>query len=285
MDELTLSLWVLGVSIALCFLYGWISGNHSSVDRLWSILPGAYVLLWMPRNAGIRYWIPTVIVLLWCARLTTNFAIKGGYRFQWGRGFVEEDYRWPILREKIHHSILIQLFNFFFICSFQLILIFLFTLPLYYYFRLPVPLKGWDYGLFGLHLLLLLLETVADIQQLTYYERRFASPWKDDSRYQLGFNSFGLWKWSRHPNYFCEVGQWCVVSLYLHVSLERFHWSGIGALLLILLFSGSINFAEKITTSKYPCYKDWKKVTPRVFPFPSFLWTRRRQKEFLYSLR
>ena len=46
------------------------------------------------------------------------------------------------------------------------------------------------------------------------------------------------------------------------------HWSIIGAVLLTLLFDGSVRFTESITKSKYPEYADYQKSTSRLLPMP-----------------
>jgi steroid 5-alpha reductase family enzyme len=79
------TLVILGAAVLYSFFSGLITRNYSHVDRLWSILPGVYVLVWLPQYINNpRYIIPAIIVLLWCIRLTTNFALKGGgyHRFE-----------------------------------------------------------------------------------------------------------------------------------------------------------------------------------------------------------
>jgi steroid 5-alpha reductase family enzyme len=271
MSPLPLSLIVLLASIVVCFLLGLITKNYSWVDRLWSVLPPLYVCIWLPLYVhNPRFIIAAILVLLWGIRLTVNFALKGGYTFSFSRGFTGEDYRWEYLRKKINNPVLFELFNFFFISAFQLGLIFLFTLPLYFYGKIEGPVLPAEMALYVVHLLLLVLETISDIQQLRFYRRRGERPWSNQKRYQLGFNTFGLWKYSRHPNYVCEMGQWLVLFLYLVVASGELHFSGIGALLLILLFAGSTRFTETITESKYPDYKEWKRVTSVWIPVKSF---------------
>ena len=53
-----------------------------------------------------------VLVTIWGVRLTWNFYRKGGYSLH------GEDYRWPVIRSKIH-PVLFQLFNLFFIAVYQ----------------------------------------------------------------------------------------------------------------------------------------------------------------------
>lgn len=281
MSSIHISLIILGISILYSFFAGLINRNYSYVDRLWSLLPPLYVLVWMGDFAGNpRYMIAAILVILWGVRLTANFAVKGGYAFSWKKGFYGEDYRWDVLRKRIPNRVLFELFNFAFISTFQLVLIFAFTLPLYFLGRYTAPLGPVDFILFGLHFLFLLLETIADIQQLHYYRKRSDQTMKGNRRVQLGFNTFGLWKYSRHPNYVCEISQWFIVYLYLH------HMKGLditlaGPVVLLVLFIGSTIMAESITASKYSEYGRWQKMTAPWIPFLFRLPERKAKKNLL----
>ena len=267
-------------AIIWAFFIGLFTRNYSTVDRLWSILPGIYVLIGLPwLFSSPRYLIAGLIILAWSVRLTRNFAVKGGYKRKNGR-FTEEDYRWPVLKKRIPNRIAFEIFNFFFISTFQLCLIYFFTLPLFIAGASNTGLGPWDILLFTAHAFFLVMETIADEQQLRYYARRGNS---SAPRIGLGFNTFGLWRFSRHPNYICEMSQWVVVSLYpLAAGLSWFPW-GIAALVLILLFIGSTNMAEGITAGKYSRYAEWRKATPPWFPFGVLLRLKAR-KRFWESL-
>lgn len=272
MDALQISLTILVGCIAVAFVAGLLTRNYSHVDRLWSVLPPVYALVWMPSFAhNPRYLIAAGLVIAWGIRLTTNFALKGGYAFSWRRGFYEEDYRWAVLKRKIPGRFAFELFNLFFISGFQLALVFGFTLPLYDLGPLDAPLGLVDLLLLGLMAALLVLETVADLQQLRYYRKRDRPAHQNDPRIKLGFNTYGLWRFSRHPNYVCELGQWSVLYLLLYSTAGRHHASGLGALVLLLLFLGSTRMAETITASKYPAYTQWKRATPMWLPFDLYL--------------
>lgn len=56
--------------------------------------------------------------------------------------------------------------------------------------------------------------------------------------YKRGFITTGLFQYTRHPNFFCEISMWWVIYLF-SVSSSGVNLSGIGALLLNLLFLGS----------------------------------------------
>jgi steroid 5-alpha reductase family enzyme len=46
-----------------------------------------------------------------------------------------------------------------------------------------------------------------------------------------------------------------------------FNWSGLGAILLNLLFLGSTALTEKISSEKYPEYSNYKKATSMLVPW------------------
>lgn len=273
MDPLQVSLTILITCTAAAFLAGLLTRNYSHVDRLWSVLPPVYALVWLPGYwHNQRYLIGAALVIAWGVRLTANFAVKGGYAFSLGKGgFHAEDYRWAVLREKIPNRAAFELFNLCFISGFQLALVFGFTLPLYFIGQQDAPLTRADLLLYGGMGALLLLETVADLQQLVYYRKRARPEHADDPRIQLGFNTFGLWRFSRHPNYVCELGQWILLYLVLYSARGAHHPTGLGALVLVLLFVGSTRLAERITSGKYPAYAAWRRATPAWLPFDLYL--------------
>jgi len=267
--SLLITVLLTGLCVLFSFFYGLFTRNYSTVDRLWSVLPGIFVLIWLPGFIGSpRFIIAGIIVLAWSIRLTRNFALKGGFRIEQGL-FSVEDYRWEVMREKIPGRITFELFNFFFISLFQLSLIFAFSLPLYLAGRSEKPLGTGDFILFAVHILFLILETVADEQQFAYYAGRAEAKavTNVDSRVNLGFNTFGVWRFSRHPNYVGEMGGWIVVSLYPVITGMNWFPSGLASIVLVALFIGSTILAEGITGGKYPAYSAWKKATPPWIPF------------------
>ena len=107
-------------SVLYCFLVGEISRNNSQMDKLWSILPIAYV--WVVAIMGgmtLRLLVIAILVTLWGIRLTFNFARKGAYSIKFWSG--KEDYRWLILREKkiFKSKIVWALFDLLFISMYQ----------------------------------------------------------------------------------------------------------------------------------------------------------------------
>ena len=83
--------------------------------------------------------------------------------------------------------------------------------------------------------------------------------------YKRGFITEGLFKFTRHPNFFCEISMWWVIYFFSVVNIG-INLSGFGALLLNLLFLGSTALTERISSEKYPIYKKYQKDVPMLIP-------------------
>jgi steroid 5-alpha reductase family enzyme len=266
----TLGWIMLGVALT-CFVVSERTGNYSQVDKLWSIIPILYV--WVAVYAADfapRLTLMAVLATLWGARLTFNFARRGGY--QWPPWAGEEDYRWSILRQTplLQNPRAFRLFNLFFISLYQNTLILLFTLPIVAAWQGDGELQIADWLLAAVFVGLLGIETVADQQQYDFQTekyRRIAAGEPLDGMYAQGFVSTGLWARMRHPNYAAEQAIWiCFYCFSIVATGSRLNWSLTGAILLVLLFLGSSDFSEKISAGKYPAYQDYQRKVPRFLP-------------------
>lgn len=256
---------------ALCFIISTLSNNHSQVDKLWSILPVVYVwIICVESGFEPRILLIALLVSLWGIRLSYNFSRRGGYSLKFWSG--EEDYRWPVLRSKPEFAARWRwtLFNLFFISLYQLGLVLLITLPALKSMG-GRPLAWPDYLLAGLIVLLVVVETVADQQQWNFHKekgRLKAQGGTMPERYRKGFVDTGLWGLVRHPNYSAEQAIWIVLYFFSVTATGIWiNWSVIGAILLVLLFWGSSNFSEAISSGKYPDYEEYRKRVPRFIPF------------------
>jgi steroid 5-alpha reductase family enzyme len=85
---------------------------------------------------------------------------------------------------------------------------------------------------------------------------------------QPRFVQTGLWRTSRHPNFFAEQAQWWVFFFLGAVAAGSvLEWTILGALLLTALFIGSTIFTESITRSRYPEYADYQATTSAIVPW------------------
>lgn len=247
----------MGVALS-CWALSVATREYSWVDRIWSVAPPLYmsVFAWARDFGDARLNLMAVLTIAWGARLTFNFARKGGYR----RG--GEDYRWAVLRQRITgwrwHA-----FNFGFVNGYQNFLLFLLALPGWAVWRAgPSALGFWDFVLAGAFLGALSLETVADQQQWVFQEQ------KKQGRGGAGFLRTGMFAWSRHPNFFFEQLQWWVLALFpVAAGADALGLWWTGPILLTLLFLGSTRFTESISASKYPAYAQYQSQVSALVPW------------------
>ncbi|MFW6313295.1 MAG: DUF1295 domain-containing protein [Spirochaetota bacterium] len=262
------------------YLVSTFTRDYSWVDRLWSTAPVVFAWVYAVRaELAAAPLIAAILVTVWGTRLTYNFARRGGYTTM-------EDYRWPILRERIGNEFLWQLFSLAFISIYQISLFVLFTLPVYRLTTLSGALSPMTAVLFTVFFLAFLaFETIADQQQYVFQNlkhgevRRDSAPswfgsspeeasaalWADIDR---GFLTHGLFRYSRHPNYFGELAVWWTLYLLAATATASLlDWSGIGVVLLTLLFFGSTAFTESISASRYPAYSEYQNRTSAIVPW------------------
>lgn len=262
MSPLLVVIILAAVACAFCWVASLVTKDHSWVDRLWSVVPVIYT--WVFAIAGglsdVRLDVMAILVTLWGARLTFNFARKGGYSGV-------EDYRWPILRQRMTRT-QFAIFNLLFIVLYQNAILVLITLPAFTAFEHPTPFGPLDAVLTVLFLAFLAGETVADQQQWDFHRWKAAEAAagrEPDPR----FLQTGLFRVSRHPNFFFENAQWWTIFLFGAVAAgSPLQWTVLGAVLLSLLFVGSTRFTESITRSKYPEYAEYQATTSAVIPWP-----------------
>ncbi|TPX69804.1 hypothetical protein SpCBS45565_g02150 [Spizellomyces sp. 'palustris'] len=97
--------------------------------------------------------------------------------------------------------------------------------------------------------------------------------------YARGYLTTGLFKYSRHPNFFCEIMiWWSIYGFSVAATIPKstglkdltwsniVNWSIIGPIMLTLLFQGSTSFTEGISAKKYPTYQIYQKATSRLIP-------------------
>ena len=280
-ETLLILVIVCGCSALYCFVVGEITRNNSQMDKLWSLLPIAYTwIIASKSNFNPRQVIYAILVTLWGIRLTINFARKGAYSIKFWSG--EEDYRWKVLRSKkgFQNRFTWALFDLFFISIYQNALVLAICLPSFASMDSMTDLRVFDYIAFGSALMFLLIETIADEQQMFFHttKRRMLNEGKSleelPEPFNKGFNTLGLWNRSRHPNYLGEQGFW--LSLYLvviasgMVSYHFFSYTLIGPLLLVLIFLGSSSLQESISSKKYPKYSNYINKVSKYIPFRKY---------------
>lgn len=86
------------------------------------------------------------------------------------------------------------------------------------------------------------------------------------------FLTTGLFRYSRHPNFFCEVALWWVFyGFSVSAGAGWLNPTVCGVVTLTALFQGSTNFTETISASKYAEYAAYQRRTSRLVP----MWPRK----------
>ncbi|KAG2188060.1 hypothetical protein INT44_000811 [Umbelopsis vinacea] len=272
---------ISALAIATVFSIGhWflalVSNNYSQVDKCWSILPVIYSWHFTVHDYLVRGQIHprlalvSALVTVWGTRLTYNFARKGGYKFS------EQDYRWPYIQKKIG-KVGMELLNITFIAPYQNLLLLSLTGPIYVASLAAGQSQGLvtlDYVAAGLFAAIWITEIVADQQQFDFQTRKYKMIKEKTALYgdyKRGFlTQRGLWRFSRHPNFFCEISIWYAVYLFsVAATGVTLNWSLTGAAALHMLFFGSTWITEVISSEKYPEYKRYQQHVSMLVPLPS----------------
>lgn len=125
---------------------------------------------------------------------------------------------------------------------------------------------GWIMYLSGL-----LIEAISDQQKLQFKQKPSTTGrWCD----------IGLWKWSRHPNYFGEILLWWGVFVASLAVLGSWKWIAIIGpifITLLLLFLSGIPLLEYSADKKFGGiteYRDYKRITSPLLLFPPAVYAR-----------
>jgi len=274
---LVVAWWLCAFCAAFCLFASELSGDSSMVDRLWSLTPAAYAWIFFVFGdyGNSKAFVMCILITMWSARLTYNFARKGGYTSH------GEDYRWPYLKKHYVKSRAEWLvFNLTFIASYQNVLLLWIALPVHIVMMYGsrdatvINFNLIDLMATVLFLVFFLGETIADHQQFVFQTEKYRRKGLGNKElmvgdYKRGFLTSGLFRYSRHPNFFCEQAMWVTIYAFTISSTnEVFHVSGLGCIQLILLFQGSTWLTEKITLEKYPEYKVYQQKVSRLVPLP-----------------
>ncbi len=223
----------------------------SIVDSLWSLmfLAAAAVFAGQATDAAVRSLIILGLVLLWALRLFIHLTWRN-----WGE---PEDHRYRAIRAKYQPNFALK--SLFIIFIFQALLAWIIALPLWPAITHHVAFSGWDVLAIVLWSSGMFFETVADWQLARF---------KADPSNKGKVMDKGLWRYSRHPNYFGECLIWW--GFYLLAVSSGAWWSIVSPLLmtwLLLKFSGVVMLEETIVERR-PGYRDYIARTNAFIPGP-----------------
>lgn len=246
-----LVLWLLAV-LMMCLGWRWQRqrSNAGIVDVLWAagVGGGAVLLAVFGGGATAPRLVLAILGGLWGTRLAVHL---------WRRVHGEpEDGRYQNLRAHWHGSQL-RLFLFF---QFQALLIVLFSLPFLAVASNPRGVGPWLLIGIAIWLLSVLGEALAD-HQLAHFRTNPANHGHTCRD--------GLWRYSRHPNYFFEWLHWfAYVCLALGSPITWLAWAGPLVMYVFLRWISGIPYTEtQALRSRGEDYLAYQRSTSMLIPW------------------
>jgi len=245
----------LAAIFTVVFIFGQRVNNYSVVDVAWSYSFGALVLFYALVAEGwwVRRMLIAIMVVLWSFRLGTHL----WRRVQ--RHHPEEDGRYAEMRELWKANLGFKMFQFF---QFQAISVVVLGLPFLFATTHATESLGMLEIVGGLVWFIAWVgESVADMQLAKF---------KSNPANKGRVCDVGLWRYSRHPNYFCEWMIW--VGFFLVGSAAAWGWVGIigpaDILYLLLNVTGVPPTEAQSLRSRGDAYRRYQATTNAFFPGP-----------------
>lgn len=226
--------------------------NASLYDPYWSVVP-PYLLILAVFAAGTVTASAACVLLalsVWSIRLTWNWATL------W-TGFGEEDWRYVMIRERAPR--LWPWTSLVGIMMFPTLIVFAQLAGAMRLAAATGPVRFLTVAGAALILCGAGLQFVSDRQMACFRER---------NRGRRACIEDGLWKYSRHPNYFGEVTVWWGVWLAHAAAAGKVDFTILAPLLMTAMFLFiSIPMMEKKILSTRPEYGDYRKRVSMLVPF------------------
>ncbi len=225
--------------------------DASIVDSLWSVffIIGGVSYALVAAETGPRTAIVLTLVSVWALRLAGYITWRN-----WGEG---EDRRYQAIRARNEPNFAVKSLVIVFLL--QAVLAWIVSLPLLGAITAPAPMGVLDWLGVALVVVGIFFETVGDAQ-LARFKADPANAGKVMDR--------GLWRYTRHPNYF---GDFCVWWGFFVIALAAgAWWSFPGPLLMsfFLLKVSGVALLEKDISERRPKYADYVARTNAFFPGP-----------------
>ncbi|MDX1555891.1 MAG: DUF1295 domain-containing protein, partial [Xanthomonadales bacterium] len=246
------SLAALGVVVVFAaagWLLSLVKKDVSIVDSMWSLMfvlsLGTYV--YVTGAEGERTWLVMTLALLWAVRLSAHITWRS-----WGE---PEDHRYQDIRENNQPNFAFK--SLYIIFGLQAFLAWIISFPMLAASSQDAPIGWVDAIGISLWLIGMFFEAVGDAQ----LERFRRNP---ENRGKVMRS--GLWRYTRHPNYFGEfLVQW---GFFVLAIASGGAWTVFAPLLIsfLLLRVSGVRLMEKDMESRRPEYRDYVESTNAFFP-------------------
>ena len=250
--------WILGLAL-LAWMVCTARRNVGLVDIFWPLFLLVATLCYL-RDASAHPPFPTAgptprallvlsLVGFWSMRLAAHLALRN-----WN---APEDHRYQAIRARNQPGF--QWKSLYLVFALQAVLAFIVSLPLQAAIASPAPLNPVDALGVALAVTGILVEALADWQLAAF---------RNDASNRGKVLDRGLWRYSRHPNYF---GEFCVWWGFFFMALGTGAWWSIASPLLmslLLLRVSGVTLLEKDIGQRRPAYAAYVARTSAFFPRP-----------------
>ncbi len=248
------------VFLSIIFTIGARRNRYDIVDVAWGLafIAVAFIsyLTYLPKTFVTVQALVTLLVLVWGFRLSAHIFAR------WEKS-EKEDTRYTSYREsysKKAGGLKINMYlRIFFL---QAVLATVIALPVIVVNATPaidisyISLIGLAVWVIGFY-----FESVGD-----YQLKKFIANPKNKGRLM----TTGVWKYTRHPNYFGEITQWWGIFIIVALALPSYWWIAVigpVVITILLLFISGIPLTEKHFANK-PGWNEYKKHTSKLIPLP-----------------
>jgi steroid 5-alpha reductase family enzyme len=248
--------WLIALTCVLLLAFGgWLASlaknDVSIVDNLWSLffLLAACVYAGLAPATGPRTALLLVLVSIWALRLS-------GY-LTWRNRGEPEDRRYQAIRARNQPGFAWK--SLYLVFALQGALAWVIAAPLAAGIRGSAPLSALDWVGAGVWLFGFGFETIGDWQLARF---------KADAANRGRVMDRGLWRYTRHPNYFGEASLWW--GFYLIALAAGGWWTLFAPLLMtaLLLKVSGVALLEKDIAERRPAYRDYIARTNAFLPGP-----------------
>lgn len=239
-------------AIAIFALVGWfgsvLTRHYSHVDSMWSLfmaLAGVTTALQL-ETLSARAVLVLGLVIVWAVRLSAFITWRN-----WGK----EDYRYETIRQNNEPHFWLK--SLYIVFGLQAVLAWLVAYPVSAAVASHLEWHWLDGVAITLFIVGFYWEVVADMQ----LQRFRANP----ANQQAVLNT-GLWRYSRHPNYFGECLIWWGFALFGVASGSHWSWFSPVLMTLLLLKVSGVSLLEQTITSRRPGYAAYIAQTNAFIP-------------------
>lgn len=236
---LAIAAWALSVKLR----------DVSIVDSLWSVFFIVFTVLfaWRTGSDTMAAFVLIALILLWGLRLSVYITIRNH-----GKG---EDRRYQAIRARNQPNF--EFKSLYLVFILQMVLATVIVQPVVPILNGAQDANLLTYAGFAIAAFGALFETIADAQMARYKAMRTE---------QNTVMNRGLWRYSRHPNYFGEATFWW--GIWIASASMGGAWTIFSPLLMTWLLTkvSGVPLLEADLQQRSPAYREYLTTTPRFIP-------------------